>query len=359
MTDDTLKTISPHTSGELVHDVGAGPLDPDADAGILVKVQGTTDPQYVPRSGGIPEDRPIEELLRCGVVNLDKPAGPTSHEVASWAKRVLHIERAGHSGTLDPSVTGVLPIMTGDATKVVRALLLAPKEYICLMHLHHPVPADAVRAVCAEFTGKIYQRPPIKSAVKRRLRVRTIYYLRIEEIDGRDVLATVGCEAGTYIRKLCHDIGIALGTGAHEAELRRTKTGPLDETSLVTLHDLRDAYVEWDENGDETLLRSMVHPVELALTHLPMVEIRDSAVDAICHGASLAVPGVLAMSARIKAGDVVAVYTRKGEVVSLGTACIAAAEVMTCRTGIAVRTDRVVMRAGTYPKGWITSQKPR
>jgi len=328
---------------------------PDVNANIIVKAQCETDPRY----GCAPEHRSIEELLQCGVINLDKPRGPTSHEVASWVKKVLHIRRAGHSGTLDPKVTGILPVMLGDATKVVKALLLAPKEYVCLMHLHHPVPKGSVREICAEFTGKIYQRPPIKSAVKRNLRVRTIYYLRIEEIEGDYVLATVGCEAGTYIRKLCHDIGIATGTGASMAELRRTGAGPFDESDAVTLHDLCDAYAGWKDDGDETMLRSMVHPVERGLTHLPKVVIRDSAVDAICHGASLAASGMLSLSARIKKGETVSVYTQKGEAVSVGTATMAASEMQGCKSGIVVRTDRVIMKAGTYPKGWITSDKPR
>jgi len=328
-------------------DTGTGA--PDVNARILVKARSVSDPRYGP------EQRSIEELLQCGVVNLDKPRGPTSHEVAAWVKKALHIGRAGHSGTLDPKVTGVLPVMLGDATKVVKALLLAPKEYVCLMHLHHPVREDAVREICAEFTGKIYQRPPIKSAVKRNLRVRTIYYLRIEEIEGDYVLATVGCEAGTYIRKLCHDIGLATGTGASMAELRRTGAGPFDESDSVTLHDLCDAYAGWKDDGDETMLRSMVHPVERGLTHLPTVVIRDSAVDAICHGASLAAPGMLSLSARIKKGETVSVYTQKGEAVSVGTATMAASEMQRCKSGIVVRTDRVIMGAGTYPKGWITS----
>ncbi len=189
--------------------------------------------------------------------------------------------------------------------------------------------------------------------------MRTIYYLTIEEIEGRDVLFTVGCEAGTYIRKLCHDIGIALGTGASMAELRRTGAGPFDETNSITLHDLCDAYAGWIEDGDETMLRKIVHPVERGLTHLPRVVIRDSAVDAICHGASLAASGMLSLSARIKKGETVSIYTQKGEAVSVGTATMAASEMLVCRSGIVVRTDRVIMKAGTYPKGWTTSEKPR
>jgi H/ACA ribonucleoprotein complex subunit 4 len=176
--------------------------------------------------GKDPSRRTIPELLDKGVINLDKPYGPTSHEVTAWVKNVLHIKRAGHSGTLDPHVTGVLPTMLGDSTRLVRVLLLSGKEYVCVMRLHADVPEIKVKAVLGEFTGTIYQRPPLVSAVKRQLRKRTIYYIDFMEMNGRDVLFRVGCEAGTYIRKLCHDIGEALGDGAHMYEQRRTKTGP-------------------------------------------------------------------------------------------------------------------------------------
>jgi H/ACA ribonucleoprotein complex subunit 4 len=158
--------------------------------------------------GKDPYSRSIPELLEKGVINLDKPYGPTSHEVTAWAKSILHIELAGHSGTLDPHV---------------RVLLLSGKEYVCVMRLHADVPEALVRAILQEFTGVIYQRPPLVSAVKRQLRKRTVYYIDFLEMRGRDVLFKVGCEAGTYIRKLCHDIGEALGVGAHRFELRWTR----------------------------------------------------------------------------------------------------------------------------------------
>ena len=171
----------------------------------------------------------IDELLQKGVINLDKPAGPTSHEVAAWVKRILHIKKAGHIGTLDPKVTGVLPILLQDATRAVGALANLPKEYVCVLHLHKTVPDPLVWDILREFTVVLYQRPPLKSAVRRQIRKREIYYIDVLERQGNDVLFKVGCEAGTYIRKLCHDVGEALGVGAHMQELRRTKAGPFDE----------------------------------------------------------------------------------------------------------------------------------
>ncbi|RLF91520.1 RNA-guided pseudouridylation complex pseudouridine synthase subunit Cbf5, partial [Thermococci archaeon] len=174
-----------------------------------------------PKWGFPPDKRPIELHMQFGVINLDKPPGPTSHEVVAWIKKLFNLEKAGHGGTLDPKVSGVLPVALEKATRVVQALLPAGKEYVALMHLHGDVPEDKIIRVMKEFEGEIIQRPPLRSAVKRRLRTRKVYYIEILEIEGRDVLFRVGVEAGTYIRSLIHHIGLALGVGAHMAELRR------------------------------------------------------------------------------------------------------------------------------------------
>ena len=219
--------------------------------------------------------------LQLGAINLDKPSGPTSHEVVSWVKKILEVEKAGHSGTLDPKVTGILPVLLGDATRVMDVLLLAGKEYICLMHVHKSLPRKRVLEVCKEFEGPIYQKPPLKSSVVKQLRIRTIYYLDVLEIEEQHALMQVGCEAGTYMRKLCYDIGLALGTGANMEELRRTKAGPFrEDQTLVTLHQVKDAYEIWKESGDESELRRVIQPVEAALRHLPRLVISDNAVDA-------------------------------------------------------------------------------
>jgi H/ACA ribonucleoprotein complex subunit 4 len=320
----------------------------------LVKSEDITDDKY----GKIPQDRPIEEYIRKGAIDLDKPAGPTSHEITSYVKKILNLNKAGHSGTLDPNVTGLLPIMLEDSTKAVDGLLTAGKEYVCLMKLHKAMPENIIKAVIKDFTGDIFQKPSIKSAVRRETRVRTIYYNELLEIDDNNVLFRVGCEAGTYIRKLCHDMGIAMGTGAHMQELRRTKSGPFrEDEKMITLQDLQDAYVEWKENGNEGPLRKAISPMEFGLSHLPKIVIRDNAVDAICHGAGLAAPGVLSLESDIEIGDVVAVFTLKGEGVALGYAQMKSTDILRAASGIVVSTDRVFMEEGTYPKGWKAKTK--
>ncbi|NWF95299.1 MAG: RNA-guided pseudouridylation complex pseudouridine synthase subunit Cbf5 [Candidatus Thorarchaeota archaeon] len=316
----------------------------------LLRAQDSTDPAY---GFAYLERLPMDYLLQNSVVVLDKPAGPTSHEVVSWVKRILNVDRAGHSGTLDPSVTGVLPIGVGRATKAMQALLTAGKEYVCLMELHDTVSEDRIRAVVEEFTGKIYQKPPLKSSVKRVLRVREIYYNDLLEIDGRDVLFRVGCEAGTYIRKLCFDIGEALGVGAHMKELRRTRVGRLvEDEHLCSLHDLKDAYEFYKQDKDETQLRRYLLPVEYALLHLPYIEVRDSAVNAVCYGADLAATGVTAVSSDIKNKDMVVIKTQKGEAVAIARASVTSEAIVKANRGIVATTDRVLMERDRYPTMW-------
>lgn len=316
----------------------------------LIKSKSKTNPDY----GCDPYERPIEEHISKGVINLDKPSGPSSHEVDSWVKRILHVNKTGHGGTLDPKVTGVLPIGIDSATRVSQLLLPAGKEYVCLMTMHKEMPEDQVYEIFDQFTGKIYQTPPVKSAVKRELRVRTIYYATIYEIKGKDVLFRVGCEAGTYIRTLCHDIGEALGCGAHMAELRRTRAGPFNERNddLVNLHDLTDAYHFWVEDGDESYLRNAIKPMEVAADHLPQIFIKDSAVEAICQGAKLAAGGISMLSKGIKRGDLVAIKSLKGELVASGIALASTEEIMNADSGLVVNTNKVFMQPGVYPMAW-------
>ena len=316
---------------------------------LLIKTEGETDPNY----GNFPDERPLEDHIKRGIINLDKPSGPTSHEIDSWVKRILNVEQTGHGGTLDPKVTGVLPVGIDYATRVIQLLLGADKEYVCLMHLHEEIPEGRIRDILKEFQGKIFQTPPIKSAVKREMRVRNIYYVDILEIDGQDVLFKIGCEGGTYIRKYCHDVGEALGIGAHMAELRRTKSGPFKEDeTLITLQDLTDAYHIWKEEGDESLIRNCILPMELAVKHLPKIIIRDSAVDAVCHGADLASGGIVSLDDNINKGNTVAVMTLKGELVAAGESLKTSKEIYKANKGIIIDIKKVFMEPGTYPKMW-------
>jgi H/ACA ribonucleoprotein complex subunit 4 len=251
-------------------------------------------------------------------------------------------------------VTGVLPITLDEATRVVQALLYSGKEYMCVMKLHGNVRTEQVEKVLGEFEDTIYQRPPLRASVKRQLRTRRIYYLDFLEMEGRNVLFRVGCEGGTYIRKLCFDVGEVLGCGAHMQELRRTRAGPFVEEKSVILHDAAYWFMEWQEKKDEKFLKQFVQPMENALALVPKICIRDSAVDAVCHGASLTAPGVLSLETGIQRDSMVAVFSLKGEAVALGKAVTSSEETLNMEHGVVARTARVLMPRGTYPKRWKT-----
>lgn len=302
------------------------------------------------RYGCRPGQRPTEELINYGIVNIDKPKGPTSHQVSAYVQKILHIKKGGHSGTLDPKVTGVLPVALGAATRIVQTLLTAGKEYIAIMHLHKEVDEAKIRKVCSEFVGKIKQLPPIKSSIKRQWRFRKVYYIEILEIDSQDVLMKIGCQAGTYIRKLLHDIGQKIGCGAHMAELRRTKAALFNESTLTTLQDLADAYHYYKEEKNDKFLRAIIRPMEYATQHIAKVWVMDSTVESLCHGIDLKVPGVVKVHSDIQIDDPVAIMTLKDELVAVGIAKMISKDMIKKEKGITVKTSKVFMEPGTYPK---------
>lgn len=320
---------------------------------ILVRIDAETDPSY----GCDPYQRPIEELLKSCILNIDKPRGPASHEIAFTVKELLGVEQAGHGGTLDPAVSGVLPILVNDATKCAEAVMRGGKEYVCVMKLHGDVSDSDLEEAVRLFTGEIYQVPPVRSSVSRRIRTRTIYRIELLERDGRNVLMRVACSGGTYIRKLCRDIGLYLRCGAHMQELRRVRAGPFTEESSHTLLDLYQALKEYREGGDESFLRSILRPVEEAVSHLPKIYVLDTAVDAICHGADLAVVGIAKLEDVVEKGQPVALMTLKNELIALGESKMNAQEILERDQGIAVDTERVIMKRGTYPPIWKGGRK--
>jgi H/ACA ribonucleoprotein complex subunit 4 len=220
------------------------------------------------------------------------------------------------------------------------------------MQVHADTPENTIRDLLNEFVGEIWQKPPLRASVKREPRKRFIYQLDVCEIDGRKALFRCSCQAGTYMRKLCSDIGEVLGCGAHMRELRRTRAGPFTEDeSLVTLHQLSAAQSDF-ESGDDSALRKIIQPMEVALTSLPKVVIRDSAVDSVCHGADLALPGLLQLDSAIERNRLVAIFTLKGEAVGLGRALLTSREMLDQEKGEAVKIERVIMERGTYPAMW-------
>lgn len=250
----------------------------------------------------------------------------------------------------------MLPVALGDSTKVLQGISHEDKEYIAVMTLHGDASDERIREVLAEFTGEIYQRPPVKSAVKRQLRTRRVYSLKMLERDGRYVLLDARVEAGTYIRKLCYDVGgeVLGGVGANMRELRRVRVGCFGgEDEAVTLHDLADALYLWKQYGDESLLRRYVKPVEYMVKHLPRIFIRDSAVDSVAHGAALAAPGVAKIEDGVERDRMAAIVTLKGELVALAKAVASTNEVLKMERGIVAKPTRVIMeRGGVYPSAW-------
>lgn len=293
---------------------------------------------------------------QAGLVVVDKPRGPSSHQVAAWVGEMLGVQ-VGHAGTLDPQVSGVLVVMFGPAVRLAPVLLREQKEYVCAMRIHGDADRAQIEETAREFVGRIYQRPPRRSAVKRSLRIRKIHDLEVLDVDGRVVLFRVVCDAGTYIRSLCHHLGLALGTGAHMQELRRTRSGLFTEDKALTLHAIRDACVA-AAAGDAAALSRIILPPVLGVGEMPRIVVRDAAIDAICHGAKLAGVGVLSKT-KYRKGDLVAVLSEKDELVCLGEALVDAEAYKPGDTGLVLAPKAVMMAAGTYPRGWTkkTGQK--
>ncbi len=282
---------------------------------------------------------------------IDKPRGPSSHQVTAWVRDMLGVPRAGHAGTLDPSVSGLLVVALGKSLRLIPLVLTFPKRYIGVVQLHGPVTRTALTSVLGEFVGPIYQTPPVRSAVKRQRRVRTIHSLRLLESAQNTVLIDVTCESGTYIRTLAVDVGDALGVGAHLSELRRVGTGPFLEEQIVTLQMLSDA-IALSSEGHPELLKGMLHAPEEVWTRVPRVWVKDSAVDALAHGADLAAAGVASITGNFVAGDRVALVTRQEELVATGRALFDSSAIPGKKEGWVIDAESVFLAPGQYPRHW-------
>ena len=314
------------------------------------KISSSTNAPY----GTPPSMRSVDDLLKSGIIIINKQAGPSSHQVAAWLRDSFELELAGHGGTLDPNVTGVLPVSIGRASKVIKVLQESSKEYICHLRLGKDPGKKELDKVFSKFVGPIYQIPPFQAAVKRELRIRRIYALEILEHNSNSVLFRVECEGGTYIRNLCDDIGSVLGTKGVMEQLIRTKSGPFaleDSFSLVEAHDI---FQNWKSSSNDAVMKKLLRPLEEMLVDLPKVEVKDSAVDAVCHGADLAIPGISAVSKSLKRGQLVSLISGQSECIALGRATIGGKEIIDKKNekGKAVKLERVIMERGTYPREW-------
>jgi len=307
-------------------------------------------------TGCSPLKRPLQDYVRYGIINLDKPANPSSHEVVAWIRRILRVQKTGHSGTLDPKVTGCLLVCIERATRLVKSQQGAGKEYIGVVRLHNAIENEQKLARAIDtLRGALFQRPPLISAVKKVLRVRTIYKSKLLEYDSERHLGAfwVDCEAGTYIRTLCVHLGLVLGVGGHMDELRRVRSGNLTEhDEMVTCHDILDAQYLYDTTKDESYLRRVIKPLEILLTGHKRVVVKDSAVNAICFGAKFMIPGLLRFESGIEVGEEIVMMTTKGEAIALGIAQMSTADMASCDHGVVAKIKRVIMERNTYPRRW-------
>jgi H/ACA ribonucleoprotein complex subunit 4 len=299
-----------------------------------------------------PVEDPVATRLAAGAFLLvDKPRGPSSHQVTAWVRDLLGVERAGHAGTLDPNVSGLLWIGVGPALKLLPLVLEFPKRYVGVMSLHGTVPARELARVIAEFTGPVYQTPPVRSAVRRERRVRTIHRLEIVESEGNRLLLDVVAESGTYIRTLAVDLGEALGVGGHLEELRRVANGPFDESRSVALTTLADA-VARRAAGDPAPLLALLHPIEEVWGEFPKIVVKDSAASAVAHGAGLASGGILALPQSFAREARVAIVDRTGALIATGVARHDSSEIGAVPHGWVVDETRVFVDSARFPALW-------
>ena len=246
----------------------------------------------------------MKNQLRKGVVLIDKPRGMTSFDVVERVGRILGVEKAGHTGTLDMNVTGLLVIALGESRKAMPVLMGMDKGYEGKMLLHRNVVEKTIGKTFKSFTGEIVQKPPVKSRVARVERKREIHSLKILKINGREISFEVKCEAGTYIRKLVHDMGEHAGSGAHMKELRRTSVGPFSLKESVPLSKVSE---------------KDVIPLEKVLdrTHLKKITVNEEAVPKIRNGSPV-FPEWVIKKDKAKDNETIGIFDKAGEIIALG-----------------------------------------
>ncbi|VDO67405.1 unnamed protein product [Heligmosomoides polygyrus] len=326
---------------------------------------------YTPLPEGCsPLKREIKSYISSGFFNLDKPANPSSHEVVAWIKRILR-------------VSGCLIVCIDRTTRLAKSQQGAGKEYVAIFKLHNPVESEKkIKQALEKLTGALFQRPPLISAVKRQLRVRTIYENKLLEYDKEQQMGIfwqaalpplpsvhaaiarfsnvigiaifrVKCESGTYVRTICVHLGLLLGVGGQMQELRRNRSGITDEhDQLVTMHDILDAQYVLDHHKDETYMRRIVRPLEALLVEHKRIIVKDSSVNAICYGAKILLPGVLRYDDGIEIGQEIVIVTTKGEAVCIAIAQMTTSTMASTDHGVVAKSKRVIMERDVYGRKW-------
>ncbi|MBD3155087.1 MAG: RNA-guided pseudouridylation complex pseudouridine synthase subunit Cbf5 [Candidatus Aenigmarchaeota archaeon] len=272
---------------------------------------------------------PIRELIYYSLININKPSGPLSRDVDDRIRKLFKVDKVGHAGTLDPKVSGVLVVALGEATKILKFLMKSDKEYEGIMYLHNDVSKDVIeKTIKTHFLGEITQIPPVHSQVARKERKRTIYSFEIIGKQGKDVTFRTKVESGTYIRKLIHDLGEELGTGAHMKYLKRTKTGKFKLEDSYEIEDIEKAYESW-KKGDEESLRGMLIPMEKAI-ELKRIVIKDQSLPRIRNGSPVKRNDIVDKD-DLNPGETIGIFSKNGRIIALGIV----------RNRSRIKTDRV------------------
>tara|TARA_B100000003_G_scaffold38249_1_gene32458 strand:- start:1143 stop:2102 length:960 start_codon:yes stop_codon:yes gene_type:complete len=299
-----------------------------------------------------PEELTIEQRLASGFILLDKPPGPTSHQIASWVRDLLGLERLGHGGTLDPFATGVLPLMAGKSMKLTKGILKTDKTYIAVLKFAQETNIDSLNEVIDKLTGRIYNVPPEISAVKVQVRTRKIYKFELIENNSKQAIVRIFCEAGTYIRTIARDMGLLLGYNVELKELRRENSGRFNLTDCVTLQEIADAVWLWKECDNSAALEKIIHPTEKLLLDKPYIIVKDSAASALCHGAPLLRPGLIEVSDTLSSGLEVAAFTSKNEIVGIVKMSKGFTEISSESSGEIGKPVMILMEQERYPPQW-------
>ena len=299
--------------------------------------------------GKRPAARTLEERMERGLILLDKSAGPTSHQLTSWARNLFGLEKMGHGGTLDPFATGVLPLLLGKSMRLTSNLLNHDKTYVAVLKIHGGIEDEKLDAALERQTGRIYNVPPDISAVKVQVRTRRIRRLDRLDDDGAHVAIEIDCEAGTYIRTMARDIGLLIGKKTELVELRRTASGIFSIDDCISMETLADAWWLWSEKGDDSALMQIIQPMELLVHSLPSIVIKDAAAS-IAHGAPLLRPGMVSIPDGLKAGQEIALHTIKGELVAIAEMLLDGTEAIALKHGEIAKSTSVLLPVGVYPR---------
>ena len=302
--------------------------------------------------GTYPEKRTLEQLMEGSFILLDKAPGPSSHQVSAWARDLMNLEKLGHGGTLDPFATGVLPLLAGKAMRLTDRILTHDKSYIALLKFGKEVDLELLAEKMEMLTGKVYNVPPEISAVKVQVRTRKISKFEILDLGNKSVLTHIECEAGTYVRTMARDLGLLIGTSVELKELRRPSSGKFNLEQSVTMQKLADAYWLWKEKGNESGMRRILHPIEMMLSEVPKLVVKDGAAAALSHGAPLNRPGVVSIPENLGVGSEVLLVTLKGEAVALANLVQPSKVIPDMTQGEVAKPNCVLMKEDTYPRSW-------